>query len=77
MNGEEWPRSCAPELDEETEDEIEHFFALEAMEDASSETEEQRQAAHAIGHAAIARAAELMAELDRDTTPAQPRTRQQ
>lgn len=66
-NKEKGARSCAPELDEETEDEIEHFFALEAMEDASNETEEQRQAAHALGRAALARAADLITELSRDT----------
>lgn len=73
MNEEKGARSCVRELDDETEDEIEHFFALEAMEDASNETEAQRRAAHAIGCAAIARAAELLAELCRDLLPSVPR----
>lgn len=69
MNGEKGARSYAPELDDETEDEIEHFFALEAMEDASNETEAQRRAAHAIGCAAVARAAELLAGLSGEPHP--------
>lgn len=73
MNEEKGARSCVRELDDETEDEIEHFFALEAMEDATNETEAQRRAAHAIGCAAVARAAELLAELCHDPLPPVPR----